>query len=244
MEETPEKPVVHSRILWLDQLRGFAIALMLLFHFCYDLNYYRFLHIAITTDPFWVSFRELIVTLFLFAVGVALVLVHRRGIRWSHVGRRALILGLAAAAVSLATWWIFPRYWVYFGILHLIWIASLLGLAFVGRPLLALSAALGIFLGSTQGWLGTEGFFRLLQPLLHLPERTVDLAPLFPWFAVVLLGIAFASSGWMKRLEPGPALPGSGGRLLALAGRHALAIYLLHQPILFGSVAGVYILTH
>jgi len=218
---------------------------MILFHLCYDLNYFRFISVDIVKGSGWTAFREVIVSLFLFAVGVSLVLAHRRGIRWGAVKDRALILGAAAGAVSLGTWWVFPDYWVYFGILHLIWVASLLGLLFIGRPRMALGVALLILWGTATGVLGTERLFEWLRPLLHLPKYTVDLAPVFPWFAVVLLGISFASSGWAERVErrvPTGGCPG--GNLLRAAGRHSLAIYLIHQPILFGSLWGFYQMTH
>jgi uncharacterized membrane protein len=213
---------------------------MILFHLCYDLNYFRFIS-DIVGGAGWIAFRSLIVSLFLFAVGVSLVLVHRRGIRRRTVLRRALILGAAAGGVSLATRWIFPDYWVYFGILHLIWVASLLGLLFIGRPLFALAAAILILWGSARGWLGTEALFQWLEGPLHLPEYTVDLAPLFPWFSVVLLGISFASFGlesWPERFVV--FREGRAASLLALAGRHSLLIYLVHQPIIFGIVWMLY----
>ena len=234
-----------SRLLWLDELRGVAIVLMILFHTCYDLNYFRFISVDIVKGSGWIAFREVIVSLFLFAVGVSLVLVHRRGIRWKAVGRRALILGAAAGSVSLGTWWVFPDYWVYFGILHLIWAASLLGLPLVGRPWLALAAGGAIVAASALGWLGTEWLFAHLQAPLHLPRYTVDLQPIFPWLAVVFAGISFASFGWTERVE-GLVASRVRGRsaLLALAGRHSLAIYLLHQPLIFGGVWLLYRMTH
>lgn len=237
MEKTPQIQIVTCRIFWLDQLRGIAILLMILFHLSYDLNYFHFISIDIVRGDFWIAFRALIVTLFLFAVGVSLVLVHREGIRWNSVWRRAAVLGAAAGAVSLATWWIFPRYWVYFGILHLIWVVSLLGLPFIGHPRIALSTGVFILPGTALGWLKTESIFQWLETPLNLPRYTVDLAPLFPWFAVVLFGVYFASLGWAEKLESSlPRMQGNTGKLLTLAGRHSLSIYLLHQPILFGGI--------
>ena len=167
MEKAAQIGLKSRRLLWLDLLRGAAIVLMTVFHLFYDLSYFRFLSISIATDPLWVSFRALIVSLFLFAVGVSLAVVHRRGIRWRAVGRRALVLGLAAGAVTLATYRIFPGYWVYFGILHLIWLSSLLGLPFLRHPRASLLSALFILIGTARGWLTTEALFARLQPLLH-----------------------------------------------------------------------------
>jgi uncharacterized membrane protein len=68
--------------------------------------------------------------------------------------------------------------------------------------------------------------------------RTNDFVPIFPWFGVVLAGIAAA------RLAPHPRLHAAALEAVAnrwpkpvlWAGRHSLGIYLLHQPVLFGLV--------
>ena len=63
---------------------------------------------------------------------------------------------------------------------------------------------------------------------------TFDYEPIFPWFSVTLLGVAFAKS-WPAVLTPDTEaeLQHVGGpvRLLAAAGRNSLVVYLLHQPI-------------
>jgi uncharacterized membrane protein len=65
-----------------------------------------------------------------------------------------------------------------------------------------------------------------------------DYVPVFPWFAPVLAGIACAKLA--QRYGVFDALagwtPGGWARTFTFAGRHSLAVYLLHQPILFGSV--------
>ena len=57
----------HGRFDRLDALRGFAIVWMAAFHFCFDLNYYRFIHQNFYVDPFWTVQRACIVTLFMRA---------------------------------------------------------------------------------------------------------------------------------------------------------------------------------
>ena len=205
---------------------------MVFFHFSYDLNYFRFISIHQLQDPFWLSFRWLIVSMFLFAAGISLVIVYGKGIRFPHLLKRLAILGGAALAVTIATYLIFPKAWVYFGILHLIFISTILGLLFVSKAKTSFLVGIAILLAYWSGIWTETGTFRLLQPLLHLPRYTVDLAPLLPWFGVYLLGIAFASAGLHIRIEK--HLPAHPFPLLRRAGRHSLAIYLLHQPLLFG----------
>ena len=62
--------------------------------------------------------------------------------------------------------------------------------------------------------------------------------PLFPWFGVVLAGIA-AARLWPLYEAYRLPLQHVGDRIpwqLLWLGRHSLVIYLLHQPILFGLV--------
>ena len=54
----------------LDALRAVDIVWMAAFHFCYDLNYFRFIHQNFYTNPLWTVQRASIVALFLFCVGL------------------------------------------------------------------------------------------------------------------------------------------------------------------------------
>jgi uncharacterized membrane protein len=233
VEKTAEKQKIVStqRIYWLDRWRGIALLLMILYHFSYDLNYFGYTHFRLNTDLFWVHFRHLIVSMFLFAVGVSLVIVHGRRIRWDSLRRRALLLGLAAGAITLVSLRLFPHSWIYFGIIHFILVASFLALPFVMRRWTALLTGVTTLVGTAWwGWSMHPLFARLRAPL-HLPGYTEDLVPLIPWMGVVLLGVSFASFGWHRRLEE--RLASRPGGMISLMGRHALAIYLLHQPVLF-----------
>lgn len=221
-----------QRIHHIDTLRGLAIAMMIAYHFCFDLDYFSVIDADLNHDPFWLGARTLIVTLFLAVMGVSLQLAHRQGIRWQAVSHRLALLAGCAALVTLATWSLFPRSYVFFGILHFIALASLLGLPFLNRPWLAIAcgtALLGVgifwshpfFNGAPWQWIG----------LMTYKPITEDYVPLIPWFGVVLLGMA---AGMTLRNAPAKKLPIGWRGALAWAGRHSLPIYLLHQPVLLG----------
>jgi len=237
-----------TRLVGLDVFRGWAIVLMIVFHFAYDLAWFRFAHFSVVYDPFWVYFRYVIVSIFLVSVGVSLGIVHRNGIRWDKVARRALILGAAAIIVTIATRIQSPHAWVYFGILHLIFVASLLGVLFVPFPRTALLVAALILWGSYTGWLLDlqHQFFLSVYRPLHLPRATEDLARFFPWMAAVLIGIGVQRLGWHRPFFSSPFFaartPINHG--LAFLGRHALIIYLIHLPVLYGLVWAAYLLAH
>jgi len=230
-----------SRLVGLDVFRGWAIVLMIVFHFAYDLAFFHFIDANLARDTFWVYFRYVIVTIFMVSVGVSLAIVHTPRIRWDRVLRRAAILGAASVVVTIATRIQSPHAWVYFGILHLVWVASLAGLVFVRWPWAALAAAGLVFWGSYDDgvlWQVQHQLFAWARPILHLPWRTEDLARFFPWFGAVLIGIGAHGLGWSRPFFALPPLaaPTRLNTALAFLGRHALVIYLIHLPVLFGIV--------
>ena len=145
-----------QRLHYLDVTRGVAIILMVIYHFCFDLDNFQYLHFEMDTDPFWRLFRFFIITLFLVTMGMSLALTHARGVCWSCLKKRTVFLGSAALLVSIASYFQFPDTWIYFGILHFILFASWLGLVFVGKPRLAFIVALVILIGSSLNWLNTD----------------------------------------------------------------------------------------
>jgi uncharacterized membrane protein len=230
--------VKHPRFSAIDALRGFAVALMVAYHFCFDLNYYGWIQVNLNDDPFWLKSRTIIVSLFLCVVGISLVLANRNAIDWRAWLRRLGILAGCAALVSTSSYTLFPQSWIFFGVLHFVVVASVLGLVFLRWPRLDL--AMGIILvvvGSTVElpffnqpslqWLG----------LMTYKPFTEDYVPLLPWFGVVLIGLFLGRLALReKRLAPVMAWKpkGAPGRSLAFAGRHSLLIYMLHQPLLMG----------
>jgi uncharacterized membrane protein len=66
---------------------------------------------------------------------------------------------------------------------------------------------------------------------------TEDYVPLLPWFGVVLVGLFIGQQLLQaRRLAPARSWLAAGhiGRSLEWAGRHSLAIYMIHQPLLLG----------
>lgn len=238
----PLQPAVElqSRMPLIDALRGGSIVMMLAYHFSFDLNYFGVLQQDFYRDTFWIAARSCILGSFLALVGVSLALATREGVRWPAFGRRLAVIAACAIVVSIGSYFMFPKSWISFGVLHFIVIASIVGLAFirlywtnllVGAALIALgvSVASPLFDERYLNWFGL---------MTHKPV-TEDYVPLLPWFGVVLIGMFIgklvcrrasrhAASRWVAT---GPM-----GRSLAWAGRHSLIIYMLHQPVLVGAL--------
>lgn len=226
----------RERVPAIDNLRGLAIIAMVGYHFCFDLRHFGFITADMYRDPFWLHARTAILSSFLLLAGISLVLAQRdergRNRFWRHVAR---VAG-AALLVSAASYVVFPQRYIWFGVLHAIAISLVLVRPLSTRPALALALGLALLVaGNTWtsarfdnrmwGWVG----FMTAKP------ATEDYVPLLPWTGVILLGMALAhrlQRHAFRVLRPfahGPAW-------LGVMGRHSLAIYLIHQPLLFGAL--------
>uniref|UniRef100_UPI003BAD6268 DUF1624 domain-containing protein n=1 Tax=Stappia sp. TaxID=1870903 RepID=UPI003BAD6268 len=236
---TPATP--RGRMDALDVARGLALLAMAVYHLSWDLRWFGLVDWPVDSSRGWRIFAGLIAGSFLVLVGVGLVLAHGRGIRWRKALVRAGRIALAAAAISLGTWLALDGQYVRFGILHEIALGSLLALPAVFLPSL-ITLALAAFVVAlphlvTLSFAGDSWF--TWTGLVGYAPPSVDHVPLAPWFGAILAGVALArlvigSHPW-KRFAAWRA-GGRGSRAFAFAGRHSLAVYLLHQPILFGTV--------
>ncbi|KQO71808.1 hypothetical protein ASF22_14720 [Methylobacterium sp. Leaf87] len=246
-------PPPRMRIDALDVARGLALAAMAAYHATWDLGYLRLTPENYALTPPGRIAAHLIAGSFLILVGAGLVLAHGTGIRRRAVLTRFARIGGAALAVTVATYLLFPGSYVFFGILHCIAVASVLALPFLFAPAVvtAVCAALVIAAPGVAGW-GLADGSALDSPVLFflglgktLPQ-TNDYVPLFPWFGLVLVGIVAERLGGPRlaktRLGRWRAVRGP-GRATAWAGRHSLAVYLVHQPVLLALFSGIAALT-
>ena len=169
-------------------------------------------------------------------MGVSLYLAHANAIRWRPFLWRLGTVAGAALLISAATYLATPQAFIFFGILHQIALASVLGLAFLRLPALLTLAAAAVVIAAPH-FLRAEVFAHpvlLWVGLAPVNPRSNDYVPLFPWFGPVLIGIAAAklaqAGALLERLrhagKPRWAKP------LDFLGRHSLAFYLIHQPVL------------
>lgn len=225
-----------GRIQALDIARGLALLAMAVYHFTWDLEFFGYTDPGMTAVGGWKLFARCIATSFLFLVGVSLYLAHGNGIRWKGFWRRLAMIAGAALAISLVTYIAVPGGFIFFGILHQIALASVLGLLFVRVPaLVTLVIAAAVI--AAPSFLRSSFFDHPALWWVGLSSsnpRSNDYVPVFPWFGAVLAGIALtrlaASAGLLTRLADMQA--GFWSRPFILAGRHSLAFYLVHQPVL------------
>ncbi len=228
------------RLIGVDLARTAALAAMVAYHFAYDLDLFGLIpRGTATTGWFWWHAR-LTAGSFIFLAGLSLWLAHGQGIRWAAFGRRLAVIAAAAAGVTVVTHFALPGLTVFYGILHSIAVSSILALAVLRLPaLVTLGLAAAVFwlphayahpwFNGVLIWTG----FGTVRPF------TADFLPLFPWLAPMLAGVAtgrLLQHFGLWQLLDGQDTPLR--RRLAWPGQHSLMIYLIHQPILIGLVAG------
>ncbi len=220
---------MSERIDWLDGWRTFAICLMVPWHFLWDLCTVGRLPASFVWGDGMQLVRYVIVYSFVLLSGVS-----ARYSR-SNVRRGLRLWGWALVITAVTTLVGDPAK---FGILHLLGSCCLLWAA--GERLFTRVPARWGLLGAYALFVPLEIWLRRFRVtvgwLWPLGFRTAsfyssDYYPIIPWALLFLTGtylgalIRESDGAWKRRRLP-PAL--------TWPGRHALWIYLLHQPLLYG----------
>jgi len=235
----------------LDLLRTLAVLGMIVYHAAYDLETIYHWDISVLTGT-WKLFQRIIAGTFLLLVGISFAVSWERAQRrmaqatfWQlyrkYLQRGTLTL-LCALLVTIVTSIALPTMYIRFGILHLIGTAILLLPFFTVLHLWnALPALIMLVLGFSL--IGTPVETAWLLPLGFVPPHfvTLDYFPLLPWLGVILLGYCTGLLLYIPEKHPNTREPPTQKVLSVLTwpGRHALLIYMVHQPIVLLVLWGV-----
>ncbi len=236
-----------SRVFLLDELRGFLILYVIVYHFLYDLCLFG---LVSPTFMFSTSMEHLRNFFVGILMGISGICCHLSRSNW----RRGLKTLGAALLVSAVTLLVMREQAILFGILHFFGCAMLL-YAPLKRPLSRVPAWVGISLSfllffltfsvkerlfgiAAFGWAVPLPSFLYQTPFLFplgLPSsafRSSDYCPLLPWFFLFLAG-SFCGRAVKEGLFP-RGFYRSHCKPLAAIGRHTLLVYLVHQPLIYG----------
>lgn len=235
----------RERIGIFDLVRGFSVVSMVLFHLCYDLRFIMGVDVGWFEPPLQDVWRSSISWTFLFVAGCMCPLSRSNLRRSAEYGVVALAIWVATSVVAVDV----P---ISFGIIYCMaactfvaWALSRAGALPRGR--LAAIVLILVFLALQDLRDGTVG----LGPLsVQLPEGLYETAwlawlglpggsfasgdyyPVLPYLALYLAGAAMGSR-WKERGYPRWACEARVAPL-NFVGRHALIVYIAHQPVILG----------
>lgn len=221
----------------LEALRGWAVLLMIHYHFMWDLSFFG-LYSGDLDGLGWTLWSRTWQTVFVGLVGVSIAFAgQRRGPaerdrNWYRRGGQLLAI---AIAITVVTRVVLGDDFILFGILHLAGVTMLLApwlwriryvAPFIGAGIIWLAAPLAN-ISVHSYWLVPFGVSPEFYP-------AVDFFPLVPWLGVVMTGMGIGlllQRRWSGFAAESPRVPAL-MRPLLVAGRHSLLIYIVHQPIL------------
>lgn len=224
----------NTRYPIIDTLRGLAIVAMMAYHFGFDLTMQGYIRQDLNHSLPWLVARSLILSTFLFVAGFSLALAqqHSAKQRWLRLAR----IAACAVLVSVSSYFMFPESWIYFGVLHFMVLASVL-CWYLARhekwllPIAFTALGLGLFY---QSAFFNQAALQWLGMMTYKPI-TEDYVPMLPWLGVMLIGLYVGAwalrrqAEWPLAIKTSPTL-----KPVGWLGRHSLAVYMLHQPLLLG----------
>ena len=247
-----DAPVATSggRIGVFDLVRGLSVISMVLFHLCYDFRFIAQFGSSMDwfAPPLQDVWRCSISWTFLFVAGCMCPLSRSNLHRAAQYGLVALAIWVVTSIASVDT----P---ISFGIIYCMASCTLVAWALGRVGLLPRGpfAALVLFVaflalqGLSDGVVGFGAFSLELPGELYatpwlswlgLPDAAFssgDYYPLLPYLALYLCGAAMGA-WWSRRGYPEWARRASVAPL-NFVGRHALAVYVIHQPVLLALCA-------
>lgn len=220
---------MKNRIWELDAFRGVCILGMVIVHLLYDLN--SAYHIpALQSSRLYRFALDWGAVLFILLSGICATLGR-------HPIRRGLTVFTGGLICSFATWLLYrlglahKSLIIYFGILHCLGICMLIWPLFKKLPgwlLLLLGAILCIPNAAAGAW--------WTMPLGFPPTdfASSDYFPLLPNLGYFLTGSGLGKYLYSRKTTLFPNVNTRNPLIAALCftGRHALLVYLLHQPVI------------
>lgn len=246
----PGNIINYRRFIELDVLRGLAIIFMIYLHILWDLDYFGIM--PINNEIY--KFQKIIPAMFFVLVGMCLIVSRNRQMSKpsfdekkydKHLLLRGLKILSLGVVITFITMLFLPDKPIFFGVLHCIGLSIILCIPFLKfKSFNLLFGAMIIIAGLTMNLFPVED-----PTILHLAvgfhqgdvaQYTIDYFPLLPWFGISLLGIALGNILYRdneRRFKMPDLSRYKPTKIFSWLGQHSLAIYLVHQPIIAGTLS-------
>ncbi len=241
-----------GRIFLLDELRGFAIICMVLFHAFFTASAMFGWSWGTSLYEFFLPAEPYFAALFIIISGISSNLSH------SNAKRGLILAGISIALTVVTYMGKFVGIYgitIWFGILHLL-AFSILFVALLGRGLRLIHPIVGMLISAALFYITYNvdlyrgGYLNLFGNTVNLPDSlystdllcpfgfysisffSADYFPLLPWLFMFLFGYylgMYAKKGkfpkfcYNKHIRP-----------FAFVGKYTLWIYIFHQPVIYG----------
>lgn len=249
MRASTAEKVQAERVYLIDEIRGFAIICMVVYHTFFDLV--ESFNVSELASLFYSAPIQFLVVVFVFVF----VFISGTASEYSRNNlKRGAICFALGMAMTIGTYIIMPRYIILFGILHMLGISMIL-FSLTKRYLHRISPYLLIVLGVALFLLTynlQSGYLGFGEFSIRLPRELYELGFLFPlgfasdsffssdYFALLPWLFCFLAGSGFGRLLKQKKLPSvfykSHLKLLGFVGRNTLLIYVLHQPVIYSAL--------
>ena len=232
-----------NRVGFLDEVRGFAIICMVVYHLMFNLKFIFGVDVPIFFESWFDVIRDIFAGTFIFISGIVCNYSRsnlKRGVQCFFIG---MIFTFVTAFVT-------PSSPDVFGILHCLGICMMFYGLFEGvfkhiPPFVGILLGAALFMltfNFSRGYSGIGELFKskmpaflystdVLFPLGFTGKNFVslDFFPLFPWLFLFLTGAFYGV--YVKEDHAPKFFYNTHIGFLAAAGRYSIWIYVLHQPI-------------
>ncbi len=216
--------IAAQRSPFVDNVRGWAVINMVVFHAIWFAAFTELLPKSIRFERWYDIWGECILAVFLFCMGWGFSLANANGIQIQKFLRQWLKVAAAAVAITAASYWFAPSYFIWFGVLHSMLASLPLALLLRAAPFAAIAVGLVLM---------TPYVTTLNQYVFPPLSSSFDHVGLAPWFGMIAFGLAAGNCSLHTWRPIGMHTA------IAWCGRHSLLIYLLHPLVLLVTVKGM-----
>lgn len=215
-----------TRIIAIDNIRGIAFILMIIQHLFYFYDVSNYYETQLSKNIIIEYSGSIARSLFIFLAGCSLVLNYKKNKKEfiKNKIKRSLEILIHAGMISFITFLYYPEFFVRFGILHFICVASLLCSFIASYPKLYLFFIIFfLFIKPPK----INSFFDTITGA-STQFNMMDWFPLFNWLPIMITGMYFIENLNIEKLKLLDLKILNSDNLLTYLGKNSLNLYTFH----------------